>query len=77
MPGSVDGAANVWKVFGPRADRIVGTPDADLPRAELRAKTGCTSRCATSRSRSGPGEVFVVMGLSGSASRRSCAASPA
>ncbi|CAA9480138.1 MAG: L-proline glycine betaine ABC transport system permease protein ProV, partial [uncultured Solirubrobacteraceae bacterium] len=33
-------AEGVWKIFGPRADRIIGTPDADLPRAELRAKTG-------------------------------------
>ena len=35
-------AANVWKIFGPRADRIIGTPEADLTRRELRAQTGCT-----------------------------------
>ncbi len=32
---------NLWKIFGPRADQIIGTPDADLSRAELKAKTGC------------------------------------
>jgi glycine betaine/proline transport system ATP-binding protein len=29
-------AEGVWKIFGPRAERIIGTPDAELPRAELR-----------------------------------------
>ena len=24
-------ASGVWKIFGSRADRIIGTPDADLP----------------------------------------------
>ena len=33
----------VWKVFGPRAERIVGSADADLPRAELEARTGCVA----------------------------------
>ena len=31
---------NLWKVFGPQADKIVGTPYADLPRDELLADTG-------------------------------------
>ena len=31
---------NVWKVFGPKAERIVGTPAADLPRAELARSDG-------------------------------------
>ncbi len=30
----------LWKVFGPRPERIVGSADADLPRAELAAKHG-------------------------------------
>jgi glycine betaine/proline transport system ATP-binding protein len=59
-------AEGVWKVFGPRADRIVGTPDADLPRAELRAKTGCIAAVRDVSIDIWPGEVFVVMGLSGS-----------
>ena len=33
-------AAGVWKIFGRHADRIIGTSDAELPRAELRAKIG-------------------------------------
>jgi glycine betaine/proline transport system ATP-binding protein len=59
-------AANVWKIFGPHADRIVGTADADLPRAELRAKTGCVAAVRDVSFEVWPGEVFVVMGLSGS-----------
>jgi len=31
---------NVWKIYGPSADKIVGTPTADLPRCELLEKTG-------------------------------------
>ena len=30
----------LWKIFGPRADKIIGTPDAELSRAELKTKTG-------------------------------------
>ena len=36
---SVEG---LWKVFGPHPERLVDSPDADLSRSELRAKTGCT-----------------------------------
>jgi glycine betaine/proline transport system ATP-binding protein len=57
---------NVWKVYGPKADRIVGTPDADLPRAELLDKTGCVAAVRDVSFDVAPGEVFVVMGLSGS-----------
>ncbi|NYJ00292.1 glycine betaine/proline transport system ATP-binding protein [Nocardioides thalensis] len=60
---SVDG---LWKIFGPRADKIIGTPDADLPRAELKAKTGCVAGVKDVSFDVAPGEVFVVMGLSGS-----------
>lgn len=59
-------ADGVWKIFGPGADRIVGTADADLPRAELRAKTGCVAAVRDVSFEVWPGEVFVVMGLSGS-----------
>src|SRR3954447_6639863 len=58
--------ANLWKVFGPRPDRVVGTPLADLPRAELRARTGCIAAVRDVSFDVQPGEVFVVMGLSGS-----------
>ena len=45
---------------------IVGAPDADLPRAELHEKTGCTVAVRDVSLEIWPGEVFVVMGLSGS-----------
>jgi glycine betaine/proline transport system ATP-binding protein len=56
----------VWKIFGPNADRVIGTPDAELPRSELRAKTGCIAAVHDVSLEVWPGEVFVVMGLSGS-----------
>ena len=57
---------DLWKVFGPRADKVVGSPDADLSRSELLAKTGCTAAVRDVSFDVAPGEVFVVMGLSGS-----------
>jgi glycine betaine/proline transport system ATP-binding protein len=59
-------AEGVWKIFGSRADSIIGTPDADLPRAELREKTGSTIAVRDVSLQIWPSEVFVVMGLSGS-----------
>ncbi len=59
-------AKGVWKVFGARADHVVGTPDAELSRAELRKKTGCVAAVRDVSIDIWPGEVFVVMGLSGS-----------
>jgi glycine betaine/proline transport system ATP-binding protein len=56
----------LWKVYGPRAERIVGSPEADLPRAELEKKTGCVVAMRDIELDVAPGEVFVVMGLSGS-----------
>src|SRR3989337_1828529 len=70
VPASTDDSAlcvrNLWKIFGPRADKIIGTPDADLPRAELKEKTGCVAGVKDVSFEVAPGEVFVVMGLSGS-----------
>ncbi|WP_043494324.1 quaternary amine ABC transporter ATP-binding protein, partial [Streptomyces viridosporus] len=61
---SVDG---LWKVFGPKADRIPGDPElAALGPAELRARTGCTAAVRDVGFDVRKGEVFVVMGLSGS-----------
>jgi glycine betaine/proline transport system ATP-binding protein len=57
---------SLWKIFGPRAERIIGTPDAELSRAELKAKTGCVVGVKDVSFDVAPGEVFVVMGLSGS-----------
>ena len=56
----------LWKVYGANAKKIVGSPDADLPRAELLAKTGCVVAVRDVSFEVAPGEVFVVMGLSGS-----------
>src|SRR3954471_24919369 len=56
----------VWKLFGKNAEKVIGTPDADLPRAELREKTGCVAAVRDVSFEVYPGEVFVVMGLSGS-----------
>ncbi|PVG80903.1 glycine/betaine ABC transporter ATP-binding protein [Nocardioides gansuensis] len=57
---------NLWKIFGPRADKVLGTPDAELSRKELKAKTGCVVGVKDVSFDVAPGEVFVVMGLSGS-----------
>lgn len=57
---------DIWKVYGPKAERIVGSPDADLPRKELLEKTGCVTAVRDVSFDVAPGEVFVVMGLSGS-----------
>ncbi|MGZ4581713.1 MAG: quaternary amine ABC transporter ATP-binding protein [Nocardioidaceae bacterium] len=56
----------LWKIFGNNADKIIGTPDADLPRRELQSKTGCVAAVKDVSFDVKPGEVFVVMGLSGS-----------
>jgi len=59
-------ADGVWKIFGRHADRVIGTPDAELSRAELRAKHDCVAAVRDVSFEVWPGEVFVVMGLSGS-----------
>jgi glycine betaine/proline transport system ATP-binding protein len=65
-PQATVSCRNVWKVYGPKADHIVGTPDADLPRGELLEKTGCVAAVRDVSFDVAKGEVFVVMGLSGS-----------
>ncbi|MFJ4711081.1 glycine betaine/L-proline ABC transporter ATP-binding protein [Streptomyces sp. NPDC088785] len=58
---------NLWKVFGPKADRIPGQEElAGLDAVELRARTGCTAAVRDVSFDVRRGEVFVVMGLSGS-----------
>jgi glycine betaine/proline transport system ATP-binding protein len=69
VEGDADAALTVdglWKIFGARADKIIGTPDADLSRKDLQAKTGCVMAVKDVSFEVAPGEVFVVMGLSGS-----------
>ncbi|WP_084965601.1 quaternary amine ABC transporter ATP-binding protein [Thermoactinospora rubra] len=53
----------LWKVFGPKADSVVGST---LPRAELKARTGCVAAVRDVSFEVRRGEMFVVMGLSGS-----------
>ena len=57
---------HLWKVFGPAEDKVIGTPDADLSREELRAKTDSMIAIRDVSFDVNAGEVFVVMGLSGS-----------
>jgi glycine betaine/proline transport system ATP-binding protein len=57
---------DLWKIFGAKADRLVGTPTAWLPRSQLLAQTGCVAAVKDVSFDVAPGEVFVVMGLSGS-----------
>ena len=59
----VDG---LWKIFGPKADTIMKSPDAQLSRKELQEKTGHVVGIRDVGFDVAPGEVFVVMGLSGS-----------
>ncbi|MFE7948559.1 glycine betaine/L-proline ABC transporter ATP-binding protein [Streptomyces sp. NPDC057426] len=57
----------LWKVFGPKAERVPGDPRyASLSPAELRERTGCTAAVRDVSFDVRRGEVFVVMGLSGS-----------
>jgi glycine betaine/proline transport system ATP-binding protein len=64
--GSALSVADLWKIFGPRPDKIIGTPEANLSRPELLKQTGCTAAVKDISFEVAPGEVFVVMGLSGS-----------
>src|SRR3978361_2041036 len=57
---------DLWKIFGPNANGLIGTPEAELPRPELLEKTGCVAAVKDISFQVAPGEVFVVMGLSGS-----------
>jgi len=57
---------NLWKVFGPAEHKVIGTPDEQLTRAELLAKTRSTVGVRDVSFDVSSGEVFVVMGLSGS-----------
>ncbi|MFE5212099.1 glycine betaine/L-proline ABC transporter ATP-binding protein [Streptomyces sp. NPDC056600] len=58
---------NLWKVFGPKAERVPGDQELTaLSQTELRERTGCTAAVRDVSFDVHQGEVFVVMGLSGS-----------
>jgi glycine betaine/proline transport system ATP-binding protein len=57
---------NLWKVYGPRPERVVGSELAELSRAELEARSGNVVAMRDIALDVAAGEVFVVMGLSGS-----------
>ncbi|MCU0504679.1 MAG: glycine betaine/L-proline ABC transporter ATP-binding protein [Chloroflexi bacterium] len=57
---------DLWKIFGPAENKIIGTPDAELSASDVRLKTGSTVAVRAATFDVQPGEVFVVMGLSGS-----------
>ncbi|WP_030981173.1 quaternary amine ABC transporter ATP-binding protein [Streptomyces sp. NRRL S-1813] len=58
---------NLWKVFGPKAERIPEDSSvAGLSAQELREQTGCVAAVRDVSFDVHKGEVFVVMGLSGS-----------
>ena len=56
----------LWKVYGPKPERIVGSDLADMPRRQLQTETGNVVAMRDIDMDVAPGEVFVVMGLSGS-----------
>jgi glycine betaine/proline transport system ATP-binding protein len=56
----------LWKIFGPRGDKIMGTEEAHLSRKDLQERTGHVVGVRDVSFDVAPGEVFVVMGLSGS-----------
>jgi glycine betaine/proline transport system ATP-binding protein len=56
----------LWKIFGPRGDKIMQSDDAKLSRKDLQEKTGHVVGIRDVSFDVAPGEVFVVMGLSGS-----------
>jgi len=56
----------LWKVFGPKPDRVVGTELGARSREQLLAETGNLVAVGDVSLEVAPGELFVIMGLSGS-----------
>lgn len=57
---------NIWKVFGPNADRVMRDMDRSASRAEVQEQTGHVIGVKDVSFSVDEGETFVVMGLSGS-----------
>jgi glycine betaine/proline transport system ATP-binding protein len=66
VPDAAVKVEGLWKIFGPRADKIMQTDEAQMSRKELQEKTGHVVGVRDVSFNVAPGEVFVVMGLSGS-----------
>ncbi len=64
--GAALSVQGLWKIFGHKAESLIGTPDLELSRSELQAKSGHVIGVRDVSFDVAPGEVFVVMGLSGS-----------
>ncbi len=57
----------LWKVFGPKGQRVVVSPDFETAsKNEILEQTGCVVAIRDANFEVYPGEVFVIMGLSGS-----------
>jgi glycine betaine/proline transport system ATP-binding protein len=56
----------LWKVFGPKPERVVGTELSRRSREQLLAETGNLVAVGDVTLDVAPGELFVIMGLSGS-----------
>jgi glycine betaine/proline transport system ATP-binding protein len=66
IPESVIAVRSLWKVFGPHAEAVPGSPElCGLDRRELLERRGNTVALGDLSFEVSPGEVFVVMGLSG------------
>ncbi|MBD3319727.1 MAG: betaine/proline/choline family ABC transporter ATP-binding protein [Chitinivibrionales bacterium] len=57
---------NLYKVFGPNAGRVFGLLQKGLDKQDIHARTGCTIGINDASFTIEKGEIFVVMGLSGS-----------
>ncbi|TVR30634.1 MAG: glycine betaine/L-proline ABC transporter ATP-binding protein [Spirochaetaceae bacterium] len=59
-------AQGIWKVFGRNPERVLEPKYRDLPKKELQRRTGCVVGLRDVNLEVKAGELFVLMGLSGS-----------
>ena len=59
-------AQGIWKVFGRNPERVLEPKYRDLPKKELQRRTGCVVGLRDVNLEVKTGELFVLMGLSGS-----------
>jgi len=57
---------NLWKIFGPHADKIIESADHDITKEDMLSKTGHVIAVKDVSLEIYEGELFVIMGLSGS-----------